>query len=803
VGTLACTTSSVAAANASLPAITVTVNVATDAASSLTNVAMVSGGGDNYAANNTASDVTTIASLPVDLTIAKSHTGLFTRGQTGAIYTIVVANAGTARSSGAITVTETPPPGMTVTNLSGASWACNVGALNCTFTGGINPGSQAPPLTVTVSLDANIAANINNTATVSGGGDSNLSNNTAVDPTAIGQPDVAIRKYHTGDFQPGQQNVAWLIEVSNAGTSPAIGTIVVTEQPPAEFTVTQILDSAVAGQASCSLATLSCTLTEPLAAGQSRTIRVLGNVSGTATAAITNRATVTVTGGQEGNTANNTAADTATLLRTDLALAIARRGNFRQASANGPAQTGTFDVTVSNPGNQPARGTVRFTYPAGLGISAFTPVSGNWRCGNPLLAPLNDTLFCELLSDLQPGATAVFTASIPLSFTAPPAVTLQGSLSVSGDSNPANNSAQDTATVDPAPAELRLTLSDSGTWYQNTAGTMNLTLGNYGHVATSGLLTVSLGATGASITALSGSGWTCNPGTLSCTRPDPLGVYGSNSSTFPNIVINITPGAQSTQMTVTAAVTGGGAPPANTQAQRNVTPRSPDLTINKTANGATFTSGQNGSYTITVTNSGQTPSFGAVTVTELPPAGMTVTAMSGSGWLCSVATLSCTRSDALAGGALYPSITVSVSVAATASGTLSNTAVVSGGGDASPLNNTSTAPTRIVQASYNVALTIGAATFNRATGRYTITVSIANSGAAVTASALALDNLTPGVTLVNASGVTSASAPAGSPYIETGAIGAGAVVNANLVFTRAPGAGPITFAARFLGPEPR
>ena len=43
-----------------------------------------------------------------NLTIDKSHTGDFTRGQTGATYTLAVTNQGPAVTSGLVTVTDTP-----------------------------------------------------------------------------------------------------------------------------------------------------------------------------------------------------------------------------------------------------------------------------------------------------------------------------------------------------------------------------------------------------------------------------------------------------------------------------------------------------------------------------------------------------------------------------------------------------------------------------------------------------------------------------------------------------------------------
>ncbi|HSP17685.1 MAG TPA: hypothetical protein VLV78_23270 [Thermoanaerobaculia bacterium] len=77
-----------------------------------------------------------------------------------------------------------------------------------------------------------------------------------------------------------------------------------------------------------------------------------------------------------------------------------------------------------------------------------------------------------------------------------------------------------------------------------------------------------------------------------------------------------------------------------------------------------------------------------VTVADTLPAGLTATATSGTGWTCTLATLTCTRNDALAGAASYPAITVTVDVANNAPASLTNQATVSGGGDTSAANNT-------------------------------------------------------------------------------------------------------------------
>jgi hypothetical protein len=112
-----------------------------------------------------------------------------------------------------------------------------------------------------------------------------------------------------------------------------------------------------------------------------------------------------------------------------------------------------------------------------------------------------------------------------------------------------------------------------------------------------------------------------------------------------------------------------------------------DLAVTKTHPGS-FTQGDIGdTYTIIVTNVGGLGSTGTVTVTEALPAGLAATAINGVGWAADLGTLTCTRSDALAGGAAYPPIVVTVNVASNAPATITNIATVSGGGDANAANN--------------------------------------------------------------------------------------------------------------------
>ncbi|RSS83614.1 hypothetical protein EF918_03290 [Streptomyces sp. WAC06614] len=89
---------------------------------------------------------------------------------------------------------------------------------------------------------------------------------------------------------------------------------------------------------------------------------------------------------------------------------------------------------------------------------------------------------------------------------------------------------------------------------------------------------------------------------------------------------------------------------------------SPALTIAKTHTGR-FVQGRRGVYTITVGNSGPGATDGSpVTVHDRLPRALKARDITGRGWTCALATLTCHRSDALLPNRSYPPITLTVEV---------------------------------------------------------------------------------------------------------------------------------------------
>jgi uncharacterized repeat protein (TIGR01451 family) len=138
----------------------------------------------------------------------------------------------------------------------------------------------------------------------------------------------------------------------------------------------------------------------------------------------------------------------------------------------------------------------------------------------------------------------------------------------------------------------------------------------------------------------------------------------------------------------------------------------PDLTISKVANSSVFTVGQNASYTIVVTNTGQAATSSIpITVTDTLPAGITFVSNTNSGWLCSpvASTLTCLYTGAAIAPNASTAVTLTVAVGSAAFGTGAvNTAVVSTGEtELSTANNTATSAPVTVNRTLVIAVVSG------------------------------------------------------------------------------------------------
>ena len=279
----------------------------TNGAGTFSAILRTAGGQTLTAADTATASIQGSAAVTVglaNLTIALSHSGNFRQGQTGAAYSITVGNTGGAPTSGPVTVTEAIPSGLTLAGLSGDGWTCVATSASCTRSDALAASTSYPPISVTVNVAANAPAQLTNTATVSGGGEQNTSDDAAGDVTSVvPAADLTISLTHSGSFAQGASGSSLTATVGNIGPGPTAGTVTVAITPGAG------LASTSAGGTGWTCSESTCTRNDVLAPAASYPpITMAVSVTSAATA----NSTATVSGGGELNLGNDTATDNGT-----------------------------------------------------------------------------------------------------------------------------------------------------------------------------------------------------------------------------------------------------------------------------------------------------------------------------------------------------------------------------------------------------------------------------------------------------------------------------------------------------------
>jgi uncharacterized repeat protein (TIGR01451 family) len=335
-------------------------------------------------------------------------------------------------------MSDSLPAGLTPTAAAGAGWVCNIAAQNvaCTRGDALNSGASYSPITLTVIVAPSALSSVSNTATVSGGGDVNTNNNTAIDvATILPGPDLIVGKTHTGNFTLGLTGT-YSITVSNTGGMPTSGVVTAVDTMPVGLSPV----SAAGTGWSCGISssTVTCTRSDPLAPGQSYPVITLAvTVPSNAPASVTN--VVAVSGGGDVNSTNNSASDPTTIVAvTDLAIAKAHIGRFFQGQLGA-----TYAVSVSNVGNGPTSGLVTMSDALPAGLVPTAAAGAGWSC---IIAGQDVT--CTRSDALPAGSSyPTVTLTVNVSQTAPSIVTNIATVSGGGDATAGNNTASDPTTI--------------------------------------------------------------------------------------------------------------------------------------------------------------------------------------------------------------------------------------------------------------------------------------------------------------------------------------------------------------------
>jgi uncharacterized repeat protein (TIGR01451 family) len=351
-------------------------------------------------------------------------------------------------------------------------------------------------------------------------------------------------------------------------------------------------------------------------------------------------------------------------------------GSFAQAST-----TGQFTISVANAGPGATGGpnpvTVTDNLPAGMKVTAIS--ANNWSCTTTLPAA---SIACSRSDALAAGSSypdnIVLTVSVPASATPG---TPTNTATVAGGGSASNTSGNAMVTVTQTPAAVTVV---SGTPQSATIGMafsnplVATVKDGAGNPVLGVTVTFTAPSTGASVIFASTGNNTATAVTNS-----------SGQAISPGFAANGTPGAS---YTVTASAVG--ATSANFTLTNNAPP--PSLSLSKVSTG-TFTQGQTGEWDLSVTNlTSNGPTTSAVTVIDTLPSGYTVAnfATTAGTWSCSgagTATATCVTTST--GLSTFPVIRIVANIPANSPVSVTNTAVVFGGGDLTHTNSSNGFPT--------------------------------------------------------------------------------------------------------------
>jgi uncharacterized repeat protein (TIGR01451 family)/fimbrial isopeptide formation D2 family protein len=748
--------------------------VATDATAATGNAT------GNYAAGPASANAF-IASA--DLSVTKASPGTLIAGQTTSnAWTITVRNAaGSDVAVGPFQVVDTVdalPAGVTVGQPAGSGWSCTAptvdGDFTCTRTDAndtLAEGASFPAIAVPVSVAADVPAAteiLNTVSATARTSDPNLANNfdDAIQTTTV-QSDLAIGKSTSGTLLAGQ-TATWQIDVRNLGSSVTSGITTVTDTIPAG--VTNVSASGIGWSCAPPAAGNLVCQTSTSFLGFAPALIVTGDIDSSVTGDVTNVATVT--GINPDPTPSNNTASTTDPVGTDTTLLLQKSLDSGTVIAGNTVQ---YRLDVNNAGRADARNVIIVDpLPNGLTFAGnVTSIVGTWSCTETNSTP--STVTCILSGTLPASgsdtASVSFAALVPSSL--PLGTQVENTATASADNA---TDVSDSATGEPL-GESDLALVKALTSSSPVAGgtaTYRLDVTNYGPTDNVGSITVTeTPPAGFRITAIAGSGWTCSTiaGGASATCSWDTGLVANASATAITVTATIAPSVSAGEHINTASAAG-----ISDYADPNLANNTDDaaatvstdsaLTIVKSGE-ATLIPGTATSYTITVTNAGPSNATDVLLADLLPP-GITATALTGSGWSCSLATATCEIASLPVGSS---SILVDATVAANVAdgAQLTNTATVewgdSSGRDSATADFTGTAATSadlsLVKTATSPEATAGT------TGTYEL--SVANNGPSDASGPIVItDTLPAGLTYVSATSagdVWTCAPLAGDPQI--------------------------------------
>ncbi len=620
---------------------------------------------------------------------ATSNTAILTVEAPPSLTFTITNPAANAAALTGVAFTDTLPTGLTVANASAT--VCG-GTLTTTAPTGIalsgatiNTNSQCQFSVTVTGAASGIYTNTTGNVTSTNGGTGN---------TASANLTVASAPTITKSFNPTtialNGNSALSFTINNPNTNVALTGVAFTDTLPAGLVVATPNGltgscgsgtvTATAGSGAISLS--GGTLTASPGAGSSCTFSV--NVTGTTAGVKNNSVTVTSTEGGTGNTSSAS-------ITVIAAATIAKSFGAASIPLNGST---SLSFTINNANTTTALTGVGFTdaLPAGLVVSTPNGLTGS--CGGGTITAVAGSGSVSLTgASLAASASCTFSINVT-GTSAGNKTNTTGAIT----SNEGGTGGTATASINVVAPPAIAKAFNPTVIAVNGVSTLTFTITNpaANAVALTGVAFTDTLPAGIVVATPNNLGGTCSGTPTAVAGSGTVSLTGATVAAASSCTVNVdvTGSAVGVYNNTSGAVSSTNGGTGNT-ASASLTIAVADLTITKTHAG-TFTRGQNGAnYTITVKNSGAGPTSGTVTVVDTLPSVThppVPTAMSGTGWSCTLATLTCTRSDALAPGASYPAITLTVNIPINIENNFTNKATVSGGGETNTGNDTASDP---------------------------------------------------------------------------------------------------------------
>jgi uncharacterized repeat protein (TIGR01451 family) len=664
---------------------TILVMVGPSARGTITNTAFISGNEpDPNLANNT-STVTTQINPQTDLAIVKSASPNPAVAGNTLTYTLAASNLGPSNATG-VTITDTLPAGVSYTSATTSLGTVSQAGGKVTVNVGALASGAGATATILVTAGPTTRGTITNTAVISGNEpDPNLANNTSTVITQVNAlDDLAIVKTASANPVIAGNALTYTLAATNNGPSNATG-VTITDTLPAGVTYTSATSSL--GTVTQAGGTVTVNV-GALASGAGETATILVMVGPSTRGSITN--TAVIAGNEPETTLANNTSTVTTQVNAQADLAIVKSALPFPAV---PGSALTYTLTASDLGPSSATGvTMSDTLPADVTYALATTNQGT-------VSQAGGTVTVNVGS-LAVGGTA--TATILVTIDPATRGSITNTAVVSGnepDPNLANNTATVTTMVSP---QIDLAIVKSASPNPVIAGaslSYTLTASDLGPSDATGVtITDTLPAGVTYVSAASGQGTVSQSGG---TVTVSVGNLNEGATATATILVTVNPSTRGS-ITNTAVVAGNEQETNTANNTATVTTQVDpldDLSITKTASASSVKVGAFLTYTLTASNAGPSDGTGVI-VSDTLPAGLTYdSAASSLGTVSRAGNTITVNVGNLAAGKV-DTVTIVVTVAS-GTGSITNTAKISGNEPETTLANNSASVTTFIIAWIN------------------------------------------------------------------------------------------------------